>query len=1477
LPEIAFTESTTKLERGEARQDASWADSLVGEMGKVVRSMDWAKTPLGPIESWPQSLRTTVSLCLASNFPISLAWGPKHVQIYNDGYWPICGKKHPQAMGQDFSECWASPWPVIGEAFARALAGETSFLENQRMFLDRNGYLEETFFTFSFSPIRDESGGVGGLFHPVTETTAEMLGERRLRALRDLGALAGKAKTTEEAFALATQTLSEFDLDVPFAMFYLLDAEQKEARLIAQTGALPDTLAIPTVDLKGPRSSVWPLAEVESANQALLVEDLKTGHVSCGPYLEGPKTALALPITPPGCERPMSILIAGVSSRLPLNEAYGAFYDLVVTAVTSTLANARAAEEERKRSEALAEIDRAKTAFFSNVSHEFRTPLTLMLGPLEDELSELADALPATRRERLEMAHRNALRLLKLVNTLLDFSSIETDRISATYEATDLATCTAELASTFRSAIEKGGLSLAVDCPPLPEPVYVDREMWEKVVLNLLSNAFKHTFAGGIHVGLSWHGDRAELAVTDSGVGIAEAELPRLFNRFHRIKGANSRTHEGTGIGLALVQELIHLHGGTVRVASQEGQGSTFTVTVLAGQAHLPADRVGKQRVQTSTATRAAAYVGEAQHWISELSAASKPQSSPLEAADSSHPRAGAEDPRVAQPRILWADDNADMRDYVKRLLGKRYDVTLVSDGTTALATALAMPPDLVLTDIMMPGLDGFALLRELRADERTRTVPVILLSARAGEESAVAGLEIGADDYLVKPFSARELLARVATHLQMGKLRREWSLELEGRMQELARSHDCLQQSEQRYRLLASEMAEANAGLQLQMGERAKAEDALQQIMDHSLDVICTFDAEGRFLQVNRACEAIWGYRPNELIGQPFLEMVHPDDRQKTIAIDASILSGISENGFENRYLRKDGSVVPILWTANWSEALQINVCVARDMTARKQMEVELLRAKETAEAANRAKSEFLASMSHEIRTPMNGIIGMTDLVLETELDREQREYLGMAKTSAHALLGLINDILDFSKIEAGRLELEEINFSLRDCIGRMLKPLGMRADQKGLELTAEILADVPDHLIGDPMRLRQILINLTENAIKFTARGDVMLRVGIDSATEQEHCLHFSVSDTGIGIPLAKREQIFEAFAQADGSTTRTHGGTGLGLAIASQLVQAMGGRIWVQSTVGEGTTFHFTVRLPVRYTPAPDVRHADPRRLEGLRVLVADDNAVNRRILSEMLARWGMRVTVVASGASALTAMLRAAHAGTPFPLVLLDGVMPDSDGFTVAEEILQYPELSGATVMMLSSAMPAETAARCKELRVAGYFTKPVSQPELLDAILTAISGTPELEPAVDAAPILPAASVRRILLAEDNVVNRAVATAMLEKCGHSLVHAANGREAVEAAARETFDLIFMDVQMPEMDGYEATRRIRAAEQATGRHTPIAAMTAHAMAGDRERCLTAGMDDYLSKPLDKAELFALLDRSPQIRVAAEPVPR
>jgi signal transduction histidine kinase len=715
LGRIGRTEMRRKS-RTRAQVAADWLAGG-GEMGKLVRSMDWSKTPLGPIESWPQSLRTTVSLCLASNFPISLAWGPKHIQIYNDGYWPICGGKHPYSMGQDFSECWASAWPAIGGAFERALAGETTYLENQRMYLDRNGYLEETFFTFSFSPIRDESGGVGGLFHPVTEMTARMLSERRARALRDLAARTGEAQNADDVFTIAVRTLGAYQLDLPFLLIYTIADDGKTARLAANCGLAAGTVASPEiVDLTDSR--IWALDRVVASGSPVELEQVEQelAGIACGAYPEPPRTAYSLAITPPGAERPAAVLVAGVSPRLPFTDIYHVYLEQMALVLTAALANAQAYQEEKRRAERLAEIDRAKTVFFSNVSHEFRTPLTLILGPLADELAEHDQPLPPHRRERIEAAYRNSLRMLKLVNTLLDFARIEAGRIQAVYEATDLSAFTAELAGNFRSACERAGLRLIVDCPPLPEPVYVDREMWEKIVLNLVSNAFKFTLQGEIAISLKLQGDSVQLVVRDTGVGIPAEEVPHIYQRFHRVKGAQGRTHEGTGIGLALVQDLVEMHGGSIRTESALGEGSAFIVTLPRGSAHLPAEGIGAVRLLASTALGAKPFVEEALRWLPSAGAAQESaEPSPLEqvsAATAEPPLGGpsAEAASGTRPRVLWADDNADMRDYVQRLLSERYDVEAVADGQEALEAAFREAPDLVLSDVMMPRLDGFGL-----------------------------------------------------------------------------------------------------------------------------------------------------------------------------------------------------------------------------------------------------------------------------------------------------------------------------------------------------------------------------------------------------------------------------------------------------------------------------------------------------------------------------------------------------------------------------------------------------------------------------------------------------------------------------------------------------------------------------------------------------------------------------------------------
>jgi signal transduction histidine kinase len=733
-----------------------------GEMANLIQAMDWAGTPLGPLSRWPQSLRTTLSLVQASSSPLSLIWGPGHNQIYNDGYWPICGAKHPRSMGQDFRECWASTFPVLGEAYATAWSGRSAYLEKMRMFLDRFGYLEETWFTFSFSPIVDESGAIGGLFHPVTELTGQMLSERRTKLVRDLAIRAASARTGDAALQLAAEVFAGDDLDVPCTAFYLV--EDDRVRRVSHSGFAAADLGPDRVALTEP--TAWALGDAVRGDRTIELDDLRLRE-PCGPYPELPRRGFTLPIHQAGQARPVAVMVAGVSARLSVNEAYRVFFDLVASAVGAAIGNARLLEAEHRRAEQLAELDRAKTAFFSNVSHEFRTPLTLVLGPLEDELAERDAALPAARRERIATAHRNSLRLLKLVNTLLEFSRIEAGRHQATYQAIDLAAETIHLTDVFRSAIEHAGLTLTVECLPLPEHVWVDREMWEKIVLNLISNALKHTRVGGIGVVLRWGGDHVALQVADTGIGIAERDVPHVFERFHRVTGAWSRSHEGTGIGLALVRELAQLMGGEVTVESREGIGSTFTVTVRTGSAHLPADQLAPLASRRETPI-AGAFAAEAQQWLAPVAPADRPA------------------PTQDRPRIVWADDNADMRGYVTSLLEAEFEVVAVADGAAALEEIRARPPELVLSDVMMPRLDGFQLVEALRAATATQTLPVILLSARAGTEESSVGLAAGADDYLVKPFQARELIARVRTHVRLSRARRAWALQLEQANREL-------------------------------------------------------------------------------------------------------------------------------------------------------------------------------------------------------------------------------------------------------------------------------------------------------------------------------------------------------------------------------------------------------------------------------------------------------------------------------------------------------------------------------------------------------------------------------------------------------------------------------------------------------------------------------------------------------------------
>ena len=650
-------------------------------------------------------------------------------------------------------------------------------------------------------------------------------------------------------------------------------------------------------------------------------------------------------------------------------------------------------------------------------------------------------------------------------------------------------------------------------------------------------------------------------------------------------------------------------------------------------------------------------------------------------------------------------------------------------------------------------------------------------------------------------------------------------------------------------------------------------SKEYVDNIIKTMIGVLIVVSPDGEIFRSNAAASALLGYEEKDLIGQP-VGMILKGDLLAVGSADAPLLARDLISNEETIFVTKEGKEIPMLFSASVMRdvngGILGHVYVALDITERKQVEEELHKAKATAEEANRMKSEFLANMSHEIRTPMNGVIGMADLLMDTALTREQREYVHSVKFSAEALMTIINDILDFSKIEARKLDLESVNFNLRDSIGDILQTLALRAVEKGLELAYHVPPDVPDAVVGDPGRLRQIIVNLVGNAIKFTDRGEVVVSVTPEAEAGEGTFLHFAVADTGIGIAQDKQTRIFESFAQADSSTTRRYGGTGLGLTISARLVELMGGRIWVESEVGSGSTFHFTLRLGLQKGPPVRQVPRELANLENLHVLAVDDTATNRRIIEEMLRNWRMQPALADSGQRALEMMAEAGNSGEPFRLLLLDVNMPVMDGFELAEEIRKHPEYEEITIIMLTSSGQRGDAARCRDLGIAAYLTKPVKQSSLLDAIMMVLGTT---EPEGATAPLVTQHTLReeqcqrplRILLAEDNAVNQKIATSMLEKRGHTVVVAGDGQAAIaalDAQGEHPFDLILMDVQMPKMDGLEATALIREKEKGTGRHIPIIALTAHAMKGDREACLAAGMDGYVPKPLRADELLSVM---------------
>ncbi|HMG88968.1 MAG TPA: PAS domain-containing protein [Chryseolinea sp.] len=761
------TKSTTK-QSGRIKEEVKKGSfpALNTKMGQLIADFDWSKTPLGPIDSWSQSLRTTVSLMLSNRFPMLLWWGKDYIGIYNDAYIPVLGAKHPWGLGKPVRICWSEVWPTLKPLIDRPFSGgAATWLDDLMVVLNRHGFPEETHFTIAYSPVPDEQAAkkIGGVLATVTETTDKVVGERRLNLLRDLGADTINSTTKEEICKTIAKVVGNSPYDIPFAMFYLADDERKNLHLVSSAGVnVGERISPVTVRLDKNDRQLLPYAEVFESGMLEVIEQLprKCSYVPDQPWSDPAHTAVVIPIPSAQRKHNVGVIVAGVSPRLPFNTSYRSFFELLTSQVARAISYATAFEEERKRIEALEQIDKAKTVFFSNISHEFRTPLTLMLNPLEELLARKDSNLSSADMESIGTTHRNALRLLKLVNSLLDFSRIESGKQHANFTKVDIVNYTKNLVSNFRSVVEKAGLKLVVKTSKIKQPVYIDRHMWEKIVFNLLSNALKYTLRGTITVELKETKGNVILKVKDTGIGIPQEELPNLFKRFHRIQQAGGRTFEGTGIGLSLTKELVHLHKGEITAESKLNKGTTFIVSVPSGKKHLPGgasftlSRPNGKTVASESVRDA--FVEEA-HSLVE-SSSNKVSVSISTTND--------------RPNVMIVDDNADMRSHLKSILSGNFNVVTAGNGRDALNKMNEQLPDVVVTDIMMPVMDGIELLRTIKSNKSTANIPVILLTARSGEESRIEGWGMGADDYLVKPFSSKELSARVASQIQTQRIR---------------------------------------------------------------------------------------------------------------------------------------------------------------------------------------------------------------------------------------------------------------------------------------------------------------------------------------------------------------------------------------------------------------------------------------------------------------------------------------------------------------------------------------------------------------------------------------------------------------------------------------------------------------------------------------------------------------------------------
>jgi signal transduction histidine kinase/DNA-binding response OmpR family regulator len=1278
---------TNSPPRGAGRQGARvQRDELCGgegEMRALIRHHDWEATPLGPMAAWPQSLRTAVDIMLSSRYAMFVWWGPQLISLYNDSYRQFLGKKHPRSLGQSARQVWGEIWQQIGPRTCAVLErGESTYDEALLLMMERFGYPEETYFTFAYSPLHDDGGAVGGIFCAVTEDTRRVIGERRMGLLREVAATVAAIHTPEEVCRAASECLAGAR-DLPFTLLFLNEDEGRRTHLAASSPAHPQGLCgEQAVDLRSD-DAPWPFRRAMEDNAPVVIEGLgsRIGAHCAGPWDRPPDRAVILPLRGRSQAPVAGFLVAGLNPYLPFEEDYRGFVSLLADQIAAGIARAHAYQEEHRRAEALAEIDRAKTTFFSNISHEFRTPLTLLLGPVAEAARNAG--VPAAVRAELEIAHRNAVRLLKLVNSLLDFSRIEAGRVQACYEPTDLAALTRDLASTFRSAMERAGLGFAVECADLAEPVYVDREMWEKIVLNLLSNAFKYTLRGAVTVRLSRAEKVAILEVSDTGNGIPERELPRLFERFHRVEGSVGRTQEGSGIGLALVQELVRLHGGTITVGSVLGEGTTLRVSLPLGSAHLPPERIRLRGGSGASGLGAQAFVQEALRWIPAAGDGTSRLPALLEDAP---PVEGHRFASTFGARILLADDNADMREYVRSLLGSHYEIEAVADGRQALAAARERPPELILSDVMMPGLDGFGLLEAVRADAALSDVPVILLSARAGEEARIGGFEAGADDYLVKPFSARELTARVRAHLALRQARRE--------------AMEALRSSDERTRAL---FQQAPGFMCVLTGP----EHVFEFANDSYRRLVGDRDLVGR--RVEQAFPEIRGQGFIDLLDEVY-RTGHPVTRTETPLDVRRSPQGALERAYIDFIYQPvraaDGTVGGI-----FVEGFDVT---ARVMAQRELRHSEHLR-QVALETADRQKDEFLAMLAHELRNPLAPIGTAGEMLsLLPQADTRAGAAIAVIRRQVSHLTRLVDDLLDVSRITRGRIELKRLPVDLGAVVAQAVEMVQPQLTEKGHRLTVTTSGDRHPYVIGDFARLVQSVGNLLTNAIKYTEPGG---EIGV-RAHADERCATVEVSDSGVGIDPELLPRVFELFVQSDRTLDRAQGGLGIGLAVVKRLIEKHGGEVTAQSSgAGGGSTF--IVRLPRIERPAVLAQEACEPASTSLKIMIVDDNTDAADTLASLLQMQGHETHALYSGREALQRVL-SLHPD----VALLDIGLPEMNGYELARRLRAMPQLKGLRLIALTGYGQGEDRQRGQAAGFDEHLVKPVE----LDALGRALQST-----------------------------------------------------------------------------------------------------------------------------------------------------